>query len=104
MLHHEFNTLRQGLRGCRERVRDGLRLWRAMRLQAAGRLLHLLGDAVRQLAAVAQGFATDQVIRLYGGCAFINGQDFGVAQVLGRARFFDIAHAAVYLHAQLRHF
>ena len=42
----------------------------------------------------------DQVLGLDAVGAFINTGDAGIPEVLGGAGFLDIAHAAVYLHAQ----
>ena len=60
----------------------------------------LRGNALGGLATIARGLAAHQVIGLDGGRAFVDGQNLGIAVVLGRAGFFDEAHAAVHLHAQ----
>ena len=54
----------------------------------------------RRLAAVTGRLAAHQVIGLDGGGAFVDGEDLGVAVVLGRTGFLDKAHAPVHLHAQ----
>ena len=48
--------------------------------------------------AIAQRLAEHQIIRLNGGCAFIDRQDTGITLMLRRAGFLNEAHAAMYLH------
>jgi hypothetical protein len=54
------------------------------------------------LAAVARGFAPHQIVGLNGGGAFVDGQNLGIAVVLGHAGFFDKAHAAMHLHGHAK--
>ena len=56
--------------------------------------LHLLSDARRRRAHVAQQLAPDQVERLDAGRAFVDRDDADVAILLRDAGLFDVAHAA----------
>ena len=73
-------------------------------LQFFCRGLNIRGDAAGKSAPIAQGFAPQQIVGLNRRGAFVNRQNLGIAQVLRRPCFFDKAHAAMHLHAQLRHF
>ena len=72
--------------------------------QGGLRVCHTLRQGAGQLACVARRLSAHQVIGLDGRGAFVDGEDLGVPQVLGSARFLDEAHAAVHLDAQARHF
>ena len=67
-------------------------------------LLNLAGNSLSCLTAVTGGFASHQIVGLNGGGAFVNGQNFRVAVILGGTGFFDKAHAAMHLHAKTRDF
>ena len=54
-------------------------------------------------AAVEPQLAPDQIRRLDAVGAFVDRRDPRVAQMLGRAGFLDIAHAAMDLDAEARH-
>ncbi len=66
-------------------------------------LAHPRGEVQRQGAAIAHRLASHQIIGLDGRGALVDGENAGVAVILGRPRLFDEAHAAVHLHAQARH-
>ena len=64
---------------------------------------HLRNDALGNGTTIAHGFATDQVVRLNRGSAFINRQNARIAVVLRGAGFFNEAHTAVYLYTGRGH-
>ena len=64
------------------------------------RLPHPCADGLERGAAIAHDLAAEQVVGLDAGGAFVDGGDAGVAQVLRRAGFLDVAHAAMDLDAE----
>ena len=99
---HKIHHIDKSLTGCGQALgyRDGIGA--AVFCQLFFRGGNLGRQGFGSLAAIACGFTPHQVIGLDGGGAFINGQNFGVAVVLGASGFLNETHAAVHLHPEGR--